>query len=133
MRLHYGQGSCWLFAGVLLSAVTGLAQSTDWPQWSGPSRDFKSDAKGLAESWPGAGPRWLWSRALGEGYSLIAVVFGTLYTMYRRGVREVVVALEAARPCGNGHTTRLLSSSVGRRSSTKIIISRGDPDRIPLP
>ena len=95
MRLHCGQGSCWLFAGVLLSAVSGLAQSTDWPQWGGPSRDFKSDVKGLAESWPGAGPRRLWSRALGEGHSSIAVVSGTLYTMYRRDDREVVVALEA--------------------------------------
>lgn len=95
MRLHHGQRSCWSFAGVLLSAVTGLAQSTDWPQWGGPHRDFKSDAKGLAASWPSAGPRRLWSRALGEGYSSIAVVSGTLYTMYRRGDREVVIALEA--------------------------------------
>ena len=73
-----------------------LAQSDDWPQWGGPNRDFKIAAKGLAASWPDEGPRRLWSRELGEGYSSIAAVSGTLYTMYRRGNEEVVIALEAA-------------------------------------
>ena len=87
--------------GALCAALLGLAatidaQSPEWPQWGGITRDFKSAAKGLAASWPAAGPRQLWSRPLGEGYSSIVVDNGTLYTMYRKGEQDVVVALEAA-------------------------------------
>lgn len=83
-------------AASLLLTITSAAQSSDWPQWGGPARDFKSDAKGLAATWPEGGPRRLWSRDLGEGYSAIAVAGGKLFTMYRRGEKDVVVALDAA-------------------------------------
>lgn len=80
---------------LLACAVASYAQTPDWPQWGGPRRDFVSDAKGLAAAWPEGGPRRLWSRELGEGYSAIAAAGGRLYTMTRRGSREVVVALDA--------------------------------------
>jgi outer membrane protein assembly factor BamB len=67
---------------VLATAGTG-AQSVGWPQWGGPTRDFKSDVTGLAPTWPAAGPRELWQRPLGDGYSGIVAEGGTLYTMYR--------------------------------------------------
>lgn len=72
-----------------------VAQAGDWPQWGGPRRDFVSDAKGLAATWSEGGPRRVWTRELGEGYSAIAAAGGRLYTMTRRGAREVVVALDA--------------------------------------
>jgi hypothetical protein len=55
----------------------------DWPQWGGPTRNFMSDSKGLASSWPAGGPKKIWSRALGEGHSSIVVEDGRLYTLYR--------------------------------------------------
>lgn len=85
-----------LLAVLLLTAQTAAAQSTDWPQWGGPHRDFKSDAKGLAPSWPATGPRRLWHRELGDGYSAIAAEHGVLFTMYRKADNEVVIALDAA-------------------------------------
>jgi outer membrane protein assembly factor BamB len=42
----------------------------------------------------------LWDRELGEGYSGIAASQNRLYTMYREGDREVVIALDA----GTGKT-----------------------------
>ena len=87
---------CALLVALLIGAVAIDAQSPEWPQWGGITRDFKTNAKGLASSWPDGGPRRLWSRPLGEGYSSIVVDNGTLYTMYRKGNRDVVVALEAA-------------------------------------
>jgi outer membrane protein assembly factor BamB len=45
--------------------------------------------------WPESGPRQLWRRPLGEGYSSILVDGATLVTMYRRGDAEVVIALDA--------------------------------------
>jgi outer membrane protein assembly factor BamB len=80
-----------LFAGVLTLA----AQALDWPQWGGAHRNFVSDAKGLATVWPEGGPRRLWQRELGEGYSAIAAEGGKLYTMSRRGSREIILALDA--------------------------------------
>ena len=69
--------------------------SLDWPQWGGPHGDFKSDAKGLASSWPAGGPKKLWSRPLGDGYSAISVEGDVLYTMYRHADDEIVLAADA--------------------------------------
>jgi outer membrane protein assembly factor BamB len=86
-----------LLALFLLTAETAaLAQSNDWAQWGGPQRNFKSETKGLATTWPATGPRRLWQRELGEGYSAIAVESGMLFTMYRKGENEIVIALDAA-------------------------------------
>ncbi len=85
-----------LVAASLVLSLAAAAQGSDWPQWGGPARDFKSEAKGLAAAWPEGGPRRLWSRELGEGYSAIAAEGGRLFTMYRRGAQDVVVALDAA-------------------------------------
>jgi len=97
------------------TAISGLAllstpvtlrgqSSASWLQWGGPTRNFVSDSKGLASTWPAGGPKKLWSRALGEGHSSIAVENGRLYTLYREINRsaqgtnheEVVAAFEAA-------------------------------------
>lgn len=76
--------------------TTALAQVSDWAQWGGPHRNFISETKGLAATWPATGPRRVWQRELGEGYSAIAVERGMLFTMYRKGDNEVAVALDAA-------------------------------------
>ncbi len=73
-----------------------LAGAADWPQWGGPGRDFKVEDPGLAASWPEGGPRRLWRHQLGEGYSAVAAVGGTLYTLVRRGDSEGCIALDAA-------------------------------------
>lgn len=85
-----------LLALLLLTATPAIAQSSDWAQWGGPHRNFISETKGLATNWPVAGPRRLWQRELGEGYSAIAVEGGTLFTMYRKDENEIVIALDAA-------------------------------------
>ena len=85
-----------LLALCLLTKTTALAQTSDWAQWGGPHRNFTTETKGLATSWPATGPRRLWQRELGEGYSAIAVERGMLFTMYRKGENEVAIALDAA-------------------------------------
>ncbi|MEK6675874.1 MAG: PQQ-binding-like beta-propeller repeat protein [Planctomycetota bacterium] len=76
-----------------LGASTVLAQ---WPQWGGPNRNFSVEASGLADKWPEGGPKKLWERELGDGYSTIVVQDGTLYTMYRNADKdEVIIALDS--------------------------------------
>ena len=71
------------------------ATSSDWLLWGGPRRDFITAGAGLASTWPSDGPRKLWSRPLGEGYSPIAVEGATLYTAFHRGIQDVIVAIDA--------------------------------------
>lgn len=83
---------------LVLAASSAVAQGSSpaWGQLGGPTRDFRVGSAMLAERWPDDGPRRLWSRTLGEGYSSILVDGDTLVTMYRDDGREVVVALDAA-------------------------------------
>ena len=100
-----------LRSAILAAAVWSLAGSgqrtstpgttTAWLQWGGPQRNFVVEAAPLATSWPEGGPRRLWRRPLGDGFSSIVTDGTTLYTLYRDGAEDVVIAMEAA----SGKTT----------------------------
>jgi outer membrane protein assembly factor BamB len=84
---------------VLAALAAGICageSAGEWTQWGGPRQAFRADSAGLAGSWPAEGPRKIWTRALGDGYSAILFDAGKLYTMYRDGGEEVVVSLDAA-------------------------------------
>src|SRR5262245_3835135 len=80
---------------IVLALACPPAFAQDWPQWGGPGRDFKTTSTGLRTHWPAGGPPQLWNRSLGEGHSAIVAEGARLYTMYRRGEQEVVIALDA--------------------------------------
>jgi outer membrane protein assembly factor BamB len=86
----------------LAGAVPACAQLSKtqagiaWTQWGGPHRNFQTEAAGLRDQWPAGGPKVVWKRTLGEGYSSPAVENGTLYTMYGKPREEVVTACDAA-------------------------------------
>ena len=71
------------------------AAGVAWTQWGGPHRNFTTEASGIKDTWPAAGPRVVWKRKLGEGYSSPAVEGGVLYSMYGRRGEEVVFAANA--------------------------------------
>jgi outer membrane protein assembly factor BamB len=95
-----------LRAALLTAAVCSLAgagqhtaapgMTTAWLQWGGPQRNFVVEAPPLATSWPQGGPARLWRRPLGDGFSSIVTDGTTLYTLYRDGADDVVIAMEAA-------------------------------------
>jgi hypothetical protein len=66
-----------------------------WTQWGGPHRNFHTEASGLKDTWPAGGPRVMWKRPLGEGYSSVAVENDVVYTMYGKPREEVVLAANA--------------------------------------
>jgi outer membrane protein assembly factor BamB len=66
-----------------------------WTQWGGPHRNFHTEAAGLKDTWPASGPRVIWKRPLGEGYSSVTVENGIAYTMYGKPAREIVIAADA--------------------------------------
>jgi outer membrane protein assembly factor BamB len=83
------------FAAVLSTTTVG---ANDWPQWGGPSRDFRIErAPGAAPlSWPEGGPRELWRVPLGAGESTIVSDGERLFTAYLDGADEMLVAIDPA-------------------------------------
>jgi outer membrane protein assembly factor BamB len=68
-------------AATSLPLPGGGTGQADWPQWRGPNRDGLSAETGLLTDWPAGGPRVLWKRVIGRGFSSVAVANGRLYTM----------------------------------------------------
>jgi outer membrane protein assembly factor BamB len=99
-----GRGCGWgvavgmaLWAAALALAAPAVRADGEWLQWGGPNRDFMIErAAPLSTSWSENGPKTLWKRALGDGYSGILVDGDRLYTMHRREGDDVVVCLAAA-------------------------------------
>jgi len=94
------ESNCGHVPRVLLLALISTAGCTasvdkQWLQWGGPNRDFCVKTAGLADSWPGAGPKKIWHRPLGDGYSAILLDGDRLYTMYRTGEEECTISLDA--------------------------------------
>lgn len=70
--------------GLLTIAVCAAPTAAQWPQWGGKHRNFIADADKLADTWPEGGPRKIWTRPIGPGYSSLVVVDERLYAHYRQ-------------------------------------------------
>jgi len=68
----------------------------DWPQLRGPHGDGVANDGGLLPSWRGGGPKELWRRPIGEGFSSVVVSGDRLYTMGLDGEQEAVLCLRLA-------------------------------------
>lgn len=93
--LRASLAAAWL-AAVLPAALSGTAAPatpTDWPQFRGPRGDGTSEGQGLLASWAGGGPKELWRRPIGEGFSSVAVRGDRLYTMGLDGEQETLFCL----------------------------------------
>ncbi len=77
-----------------------LPANAQWTQYGGSNHGFKAKTPPLANSWPTEGPRKLWNRELGDGFSTIIVDNSRLYTMYRANEKEIVICMSAE----NGET-----------------------------
>jgi outer membrane protein assembly factor BamB len=92
MTLRHSSLFCGAVATVLLSFS---ASADDWPQWRGPKRDGISTEKGWKATWPATGPKKLWSKPVGIGYSSMAVADGRIYTMGNVENQDVVSCFNA--------------------------------------
>ncbi len=81
---------------LFVSGAVFAGAAPQWGQWAGPNRNFQVAGRPIAEMWPQSGPRVVWKRHMPFGSSSVVVDGSRLYTMYRDGDNEVVVALESA-------------------------------------
>jgi outer membrane protein assembly factor BamB len=81
----------------LILALGSAVLAADWPQWRGLNRDGVSAETGLLKSWPEGGPPLLWKMdGLGKGFSTVAVVGNTAYTLGDRDDAACVFAIDLA-------------------------------------
>jgi len=81
---------------VLFLTVSFAARAGDWPEFMGPTRDQVSTETGLLESFPAGGPKLVFARQVGTGYSAPSVRDGVLVIHHRIGGEEIVEACDAA-------------------------------------
>ncbi|MFN7937233.1 MAG: PQQ-binding-like beta-propeller repeat protein [Bryobacteraceae bacterium] len=85
---------------LVLLVWVAMGAGPEWGQWAGPSRNFTVAGRALAKQWPAGGPKVLWKRPMPFGSSSMVVEAKRIYTMYRDGDDEVVIAMET----GTGKT-----------------------------
>ncbi len=89
---------CFVFlCGYVLSSVAGAAETFNWPQWQGPTRNGLTQETGLLKRWPEGGPprRWLFDKC-GAGYAGPAIVDGRLYILGARDGVCQLIAVDAS-------------------------------------
>ncbi len=84
-----------LFCLVLFPIQPARTEGTDWPQFRGANRDGHAAPANLLRSWGKDGPRELWRRDLGAGFSSVASVGNSLYTLAATPETEDVLCLDA--------------------------------------
>jgi len=83
--------------GLLVITASASAQSRDWPQWQGPTRNGMTNETGLLKSWPEGGPRRLWLfDNCGAGYAGPAIVDGRLFILGARDDVCYLLAIDVA-------------------------------------
>lgn len=100
---------------LLTATAVACAQQSParWHQWGGPERNFQvANGPAIKSRWPASGPKVIWKRPLGDGYSSPSIDGGVIYTMYKSGAGESTIAADAA----TGKTIWEQSSPQGFRS-----------------
>ena len=85
-----------IFCGGTSLLKPNMDLTEDWPQWRGPNRDGVSRTARLEKTWPESGPKEVWRRPIGEGFSGISIANSRVYTMYSTESTEFAVSLDAA-------------------------------------
>jgi outer membrane protein assembly factor BamB len=78
-----------------LLAAGGVLAAADWPQFLGPTRNGVYAGPPLAESWPATGPRVVWRKKVGQGFSGPVVAGNRVILFHRVGAEEVVEAFDS--------------------------------------
>ncbi len=88
-----------LISGLLLIvlSVTTIADDKNrdpWPQYRGPNRDGIAHSKELLKSWPENGPKLVWKKPIGDGFSGISISEGKMYTMFAEDSVDYLVCFD---------------------------------------
>lgn len=80
---------------ILLVIGAALTLAADWPQYAGPTRNGVSTEAGLARTWPKEGPKVVWEKPAGSGWSAPVVAGNSTVLFHRLDDQEVVECVDA--------------------------------------
>jgi outer membrane protein assembly factor BamB len=84
-----------------LAIFSNIAKSADWPNYRGPSHNGITNETNWSANWSKSGPKQLWKKSIGIGFSSITVSNGRVYTMGNTGRKgdkkehDIVFCLDA--------------------------------------
>jgi len=81
---------------VALACFPFAAGAADWPEFMGPQRDQTSPETGLLAAFPPGGPKLVFEKQVGTGYSAPSIRGDVLVVHHRVGGEEIVEACSAA-------------------------------------
>jgi len=87
-----------LLCGLVVALTGGPAAGADWPHYRGPNYDGVTAETDWNCNWGDAGPKVLWKKSVGIGFSCTAVADGRVYTMGNTGKKsntDVVYCFDA--------------------------------------
>ncbi|HXG47903.1 MAG TPA: PQQ-binding-like beta-propeller repeat protein [Methylomirabilota bacterium] len=94
-RLRFALGRMmWAAGAILLVAQRSSGADESWPQFLGPDRNGVYAGPPLAARWPEEGPRVVWRREVGAGFSGPVVSGERLILFHRRGGDEVIECID---------------------------------------
>ncbi len=83
--------------GLILTLMSGACSlsASDWPSYRGPNHDGISTETAWKTQWPGDGPKVLWEKEVGLGFSSFTVVAGKVYATGHADETDTVFCLDA--------------------------------------
>ncbi len=93
-RIHLSLGAL-IHLAIGFGVLAQPAAGPWWPYFHGPNRDNISRETGLLKTWPQAGPPLLWKfDQCGQGFSMVSIANGTIFTAGDFDDDEYVMALD---------------------------------------
>jgi len=79
----------------VIAIISTSLRAADWPQFLGPTRNGVSPKTDLPDHYPPGGPKLVWKKDVGQGFSGPVVASGKLILFHRLGDKETVECLDA--------------------------------------
>src|SRR5262245_13400979 len=92
---------------LVVICVAGVSWADDWPRWQGPRGDGVWREAGILKKFPAGGPKVLWRREIGGGFTGPAIAGGKVYVMDRQG-EQFAKGKEAPTKAGLRGSERIL-------------------------
>jgi outer membrane protein assembly factor BamB len=80
---------------VITDSARNSTFAGDWPQILGPTRNGIVQKETIADSWPNGGPKLVWEKEVGDGFSGVSIAKNIAVVFHRIGNEETVEGLDA--------------------------------------
>ena len=98
-------------------ALGGVALADDWPEFMGPHRNQTSAETGLLDAFPAQGPKLIFEKKIGTGYSAPSIRGKVMIVHHRLGNDEIVEVCRCSAILADGELIALDLIRAGRAAT----------------